>query len=92
MDTLAGKPLVVLAGLAHRGARLFRPPRPAAREAGRIGVVCLGAIGDLLLATALLSGLRRELPEATIEVITIASDHRRAQAPIRRPHRLPKPR
>lgn len=70
MDTLAGKPLVVLAGLAHRGARLFRPPRPAAREAGRIGVVCLGAIGDLLLATALLSGLRRELPEATIEVIT----------------------
>ena len=70
VDTLAGKPLVALAGLAHRGVRLFRPPRPAAREARRIGVVCLGAIGDLLLVTALLSGLRRELPEATIEVIT----------------------
>ena len=70
MDTLAGKPLVALAGLAHRGARLFKPPRPAAREAKRIGVICLGAIGDLLLVTALLSGLRQALPEATIEVIT----------------------
>lgn len=70
MDTLAGKPLVALAGLAHKGARLFRPPGPPAWEAGRVGVICLGAIGDLLLVTALLSGLRRKLPGAMIEVVT----------------------
>lgn len=69
LDTLAGKPLIALAGLARAAVRFFAPPRSDARESKRIGVLCIGAIGDLLLVTALLSGLRRELPGATIEVI-----------------------
>jgi heptosyltransferase-2 len=70
LDVFAGKALVALAGLAHRARRSFRPPSPPVQEAKRVGVLTLGAIGDLLLVTALLSGLRRALPEATIEVVT----------------------
>ena len=70
LDAVAGKPLVALAGVARKAARLFAPPLPPAHEAKKVGLLAFGAIGDLLLATALLSGLRRSLPCAAIEVIT----------------------
>ena len=50
--------------------RLFRFSPFAPETARRVGVLCVGAIGDLLLATNLFSGLRHALPEADIEVIT----------------------
>ncbi|MDL2207404.1 glycosyltransferase family 9 protein [Desulfovibrio sp. OttesenSCG-928-F20] len=70
LDECAGKALVFLAGIAHRVKRFFKPSPPPVQEAKRVGVLTLGAIGDLLLVTALLAGLRRALPEAQIEVVT----------------------
>ncbi|SBV90808.1 Glycosyl transferase family 9 [uncultured delta proteobacterium] len=70
LDSWVGIPLVALAGGAKRFRNLVAPPRFAAESAGRVGVICLGAIGDLLLATGLLAGLRRALPHASIEILT----------------------
>ena len=69
LDAWVGIPLVFLAGLANRARRVCVKPSPEPGEIRRVGVLCLGAIGDLLLASGLLSGLRRELPNATIEII-----------------------
>lgn len=67
LDRYAGIPLAALGA----GARMLeRPRRPAAPEgARRVGIICLGAIGDLLLLSGLLEGLRRQLPEAEIELV-----------------------
>ncbi|MDR3175352.1 MAG: hypothetical protein LBU06_02300, partial [Desulfovibrio sp.] len=49
VDEFVGKPLVALAGVAHRTKRFFRPLPPPVQEERRIAVLTLGAIGDLLL-------------------------------------------
>ena len=67
LDRYAGIPLAALAA----GARMLeRPPRKAdLADARRVGIICLGAIGDLLLLSGLLEGLRRQLPEARLELV-----------------------
>lgn len=67
LDRYAGIPLAALGA----GARMLeRPRRPKAPEAARrVGIICLGAIGDLLLLSGLLEGLRRQLPEAELELV-----------------------
>lgn len=73
LDAYAGIPLTAAAALARRAGRAFAPASGLVPEPGRarnVGVLCLGAIGDLLLVTALLDGLRRRLPGARIEVVT----------------------
>ncbi|MBD5646694.1 MAG: glycosyltransferase family 9 protein [Desulfovibrio sp.] len=67
LDRYAGIPLVALAAGARR---LERPRRKAdPEEPRRVGIICLGAIGDLLLLSGLLEGLRRQLPEARLELV-----------------------
>lgn len=41
---------------------------------GRIGIFCPGAIGDLLLASALLDGIHGKIPDATIELVATPSN------------------
>lgn len=67
LDRYAGIPLAALGA----GARMLeRPRRTAGPEAARrVGIICLGAIGDLLLLSGLLEGLRRQLPEAELELV-----------------------
>lgn len=66
LDKFAGIPLTVPAALYRHATAFTRkrtwPPRHAA-------LLCPGAIGDLLLLTALLDGLRKQLPGAKIDVI-----------------------
>ncbi|MDE7240458.1 glycosyltransferase family 9 protein [Desulfovibrio sp.] len=67
LDRYAGIPL---AALSAGGRLLERPRRAAAPEAARrVGVICLGAIGDLLLLSGLLEGVRRQLPGAELELV-----------------------
>ena len=67
LDRYAGIPLAALSAGARR---LERPRSPAAVSgARRVGVICLGAIGDLLLLSGLLAGIRRELPDAELELV-----------------------
>lgn len=73
LDRYCGIPL--LAALSW--PRFFKawPTLPARFE--KIGVFCPGAIGDLLLGSALLDGLRKKAPEARLELI---ASHANAQA------------
>ncbi len=68
LDFLLGVPLTAVLGRVRRAAR---PPRslPLFKEPPRVGVLCLGAIGDLLLASGLLEALRSRLAQSTITVI-----------------------
>lgn len=66
LDWYAGIPLAAVTA-ASRTA--LRPRRCAASDARRVGVICLGAIGDLLLLSGLLRGLRRQLPGASLELV-----------------------
>lgn len=70
LDSWIGIPLVFLAGCALRVRRLFAPRRFDPAAARKVGILCLGAVGDLLLATGLVEGLRRALPAASIEILT----------------------
>ena len=72
LDRYAGIPLAALAA----GARAVERPRGATRpdESRSVGVICLGAIGDLLLLSGLLRGLRRQLPGATLELVVSAGN------------------
>ncbi|MBD5558618.1 MAG: glycosyltransferase family 9 protein [Desulfovibrio sp.] len=67
LDRYAGIPLAALAA----GGRMLERPRRSAdpADARRVGIICLGAIGDLLLLSGLLEGLRRRLPEAELELV-----------------------
>lgn len=67
LDRYAGIPLAAMAAAARAAARSRRCGEPA--QARRVGVICLGAIGDLLLLSGLLRGLRRELPLASLELV-----------------------
>ncbi|MDE6734802.1 MAG: hypothetical protein K2J64_04980, partial [Desulfovibrio sp.] len=66
LDWYAGIPLAAVTAAARAAER---PRACAASEAKRVGVICLGAIGDLLLLSGLLRGLRRQLPGAELELI-----------------------
>ena len=66
LDFWAGVPLAAVTGLLRRLARRSGPP-PAGIQT--IAVLCLGAIGDLLLASALLETLGAALPNARLTVI-----------------------
>lgn len=67
LDRYAGIPLAALAAAARAAAPRHRCGEPA--SARRVGVICLGAIGDLLLLSGLVRGLRHELPRASLELV-----------------------
>lgn len=66
LDAWAGIPLTVPA-YAYR-----RLSRPGAGQG--IGIICLGAIGDLLLATGLISSLRARFPDTDLELIASSAN------------------
>lgn len=65
LDRWAGIPLTVPCSL-FRG---LAPRRAASNPPERIGVLCLGAIGDLLLVSALTDGIRRLFPGVFLDLI-----------------------
>lgn len=67
LDHYCGIPLSAFAASYRVLEKLFlQNDRPVSR----IGVLCPGAIGDLLLLTGLLNGIRRQLPHARMDVIS----------------------
>lgn len=70
LDRYAGIPLVAAAGV---GRLLSRRKPPASPE--RIGVLCFGAIGDLILVTAVLESLKAHWPEAKLTLV-VSTDNR----------------
>lgn len=70
LDRYAGIPLAGLTGFLRRHARLTE----RCRGRPRICVLCLGGIGDLLLVSALTSGIRSQCPQAWLEIVGSASN------------------
>ncbi len=68
LDRYAGIPLAAAAACLRAGS-----PR-AVERADRVGLLCVGAIGDLLLLSCLARGLRRILPRARIELVVSAAN------------------
>lgn len=66
LDWHAGIPMTCGAALWRK---IEKPDRKNNREHPHIGIICLGAIGDLLLLSALVNGLRQKFPKATIDII-----------------------
>ena len=64
LDRYAGIPLAACSAVARLGKKSV----PAAPQ--RVGFICLGAIGDLLLLSALISALRERLPHAHFVLLT----------------------
>lgn len=75
LDKYVGIPVSAMLGLYKRV--FTRPSLIKIPEDARIGILCVGAIGDLLLASGLMDGLRKKLPQARIEIIT---SHANAEA------------
>lgn len=67
LDRYAGIPLAAMTAAARAVARPRRRGEPSSPR--RVGVICLGAIGDLLLLSGLLRGLRQEVPQASLELV-----------------------
>ena len=67
-DFLCGVPLVNALGRIRRLMR--RPCDPRSMQPRRIVFICLGAIGDMLLATALYHAVAEQYPQAKITVIS----------------------
>lgn len=65
LDRYAGIPLAACSAVARLGKRSALDAEPQ-----RIGFICLGAIGDLLLLSALITALRERLPHAHIALLT----------------------
>lgn len=65
LDRFAGIPLAACSSVL----RLGRRAAPVA-EPQRVGFICLGAIGDLLLLSALITALRERLPHAEFVLLT----------------------
>lgn len=87
LDRYAGIPLSACAACVRRVTRACRrcppgagrtglPPRHVgdAGEVRHVGLICLGAIGDLLLLSALVNGVRARLPRATLELVVSYSN------------------
>ena len=68
VDRYLGIPLVFLAG-ALRSKRSISTVALAERSP-QIGLMCMGGIGDLVLASALLGDLRRSYPDSRLVVLT----------------------
>lgn len=64
LDRYMGVPLAGLTTCMRLGCQREIPVEPK-----RVGVLCLGAIGDLLLLSGLINGLRRRLPSARLELL-----------------------
>lgn len=71
LDCFLGIPLTVPAAILRK--TLLRPVGKSASPA-RIGILCLGAIGDLLLVSALANGIRKKLPHAAIELVASSAN------------------
>lgn len=71
LDRKIGIPLVFLAGIGRRALFGKRTP-PSAPKA--LGIICFGAIGDLLLTTVLINALRSRHPTARIYVYVSAAN------------------
>ena len=65
LDRYAGIPLAACSSVARLGKRSAPDAQPQ-----RVGFICLGAIGDLLLLSALITALRERLPSAHIALMT----------------------
>lgn len=65
LDRFAGIPLAACSSVL----RLGKGCKPVA-DPQRVGFICLGAIGDLLLLSALVSALRERLPHAHFVLLT----------------------
>jgi ADP-heptose:LPS heptosyltransferase len=63
-----------LGSIAMRAWRWFRPPEPPVTPR-RVLVVQLDHLGDAVLTTPLLAGLRAAYPEAAIDVLASPSNH-----------------
>lgn len=64
LDRWAGVPLAATSALLRLGRK------PVADPPQRVGFLCLGAIGDLLLLSACIAALRERLPRATFVLLT----------------------
>ena len=73
LDTRLGPLLLRALSVLHR-------PRPIPEAPRRIGVLCFGALGDLLLLSSVLEGMRAKLPEARF--VLIGSGTNSALAPL----------
>lgn len=68
LDRWLGIPLTV-------GGALFRRfDKKAKSSQSRIGIICLGAIGDLLLLSALVNGIKKYSPQNSVEIIASSSN------------------
>lgn len=68
LDRNLGVPILRICG--KRSRKIIGRPE----NFQKVGVLCLGAIGDLLLASGLLNGIAACLPDARIEIIASASN------------------
>lgn len=73
LDRAAGIPLTLPAAFYRHASRLFYPAWTHTASP-RIAILCLGAIGDLLLLSALANGIHEKMPDARIDVITSAAN------------------
>lgn len=64
LDRWLGIPLTLPAAIFRSLARNRKPQEPL-----KIGIICLGAIGDLLLLSALTSGIKKSEPNSWLEII-----------------------
>lgn len=71
LDWYAGIPLAAATAVVRL---LERPRKDALAEPKRVGIICLGAIGDLLLLSGLIRGLRQQLPDARLELILTSAN------------------
>lgn len=66
LDKYLGIPLTVPAGLMRK----FPHRRVNDSDKPKIVVLCLGAIGDLLMASGLINGIKEKFPEAALDLVT----------------------
>lgn len=66
LDRYLGIPLAMLAGSLRKKDKNSLDPR----DVDKIGILCLGAIGDLLLTSALVNGFASRLPGVSIEIVS----------------------
>lgn len=74
LDVWMGIPLVALLGSGRRIRKIVAPAGRPLVETRKIGVLCLGAIGDLLLATGAIGAVYRAFPGVSLEILTSKSN------------------
>ncbi|MDR2400969.1 MAG: glycosyltransferase family 9 protein [Deferribacteraceae bacterium] len=68
LDRYIGIPLTLFAALFRRFDRISRQKTKG--EKLKVGVICLGAIGDLLLLSGLMNGIKKLYPESETTLFT----------------------